>query len=347
MDDRGAWSTVAADPGIFTELLKEMGVLGVQVQELYSLDPEELAPIVPIYGLILLFKWRPDPVGPDAPIPSVRSMLASVAAEEENRTPDIFFASQVINNACGTQALLSVVMNMEENDEGTFSLGPELTAFREFTADFDPHLKGLAVINSEIIRAAHKNLSSHPHGVNERTRTNENDESIYHFISYVPRGGKVYELDGLRPSPILLQDGYEGAWTDVVTRLIQKRIEEYSAGEIRLSLLAVTRNRRDQLTNDITLVDERIAMLLESEDTATEDEIQQLQARSKNLRKQIEVENANTVRWRKENIRRKFNYSPFMIELLKLLASKGDLNRMIHAAHSKQNRDSASQGLSR
>ena len=65
-------------------------------------------------------------------------------------------------------------------------------------ADFDAQTKGLAIGNSEVLRREHNSF----HKVSSFEFVQDKDdekEDAFHFISYVPFKGKIYELDGLKP----------------------------------------------------------------------------------------------------------------------------------------------------
>ena len=74
----------------------------------------------PVYGVIFLFKYptRQDPRG-----------TPTDGSFDFEATEDLFFAAQTIQNACGTQALLSVLLNKE----GQVEIGRQLEEFKDFT----------------------------------------------------------------------------------------------------------------------------------------------------------------------------------------------------------------------
>lgn len=53
---------------------------------------------------------------------------------------NIFFANQTIQNACATQAILSVLLNKSQQAAGDIDIGGSLTGFREFTQAFPPEV---------------------------------------------------------------------------------------------------------------------------------------------------------------------------------------------------------------
>lgn len=99
-------------------------------------------------------------------------------------------------------------------------------AHQAFTEGFSPDIKGLAISNSEPIRTTHNSFARAEPFVMEESKAATDKDDVFHFIAYVPFGGKVYELDGLKKGPILLgEQGEGGDWLSVARPAITQRIE--------------------------------------------------------------------------------------------------------------------------
>ena len=91
----------------------------------------------------------------------------------------------------------------------------------------------------------------------------EKDDEVYHFICYVPIEGKLYELDGLKPGPILLGDiAPNQDWLESIAPHIQQRIERYSQTEIRFNLLGLVRDRREEYLDQINSLETRLGIIV-------------------------------------------------------------------------------------
>ncbi|KAA8624275.1 hypothetical protein SMACR_02561 [Sordaria macrospora] len=230
--------------GVFTDLLTNLGVKGVQFEELLSLEPDALAQLHPVYGVIFLFKYPTNEPyrGTDKPLDGTFDYDASER---------LFFAHQTIQNACGTQALLSVLLNKadpsvsQEGDAGYIDIGDKLRDFREFTIALPAEIRGEALSNSELIRDTHNSFARSSPFIDEtQRRPDEEDGDAFHFIAYSPIGGTLYELDGLQPAPISHGACNPEDFPQKVMDVLQRRIARYDASEIRFNLLAMIRDLR-------------------------------------------------------------------------------------------------------
>lgn len=169
-----AWCTIESDPGVFTEMIASLGVENVSVEEIFSLDAEEQARDVS-YGLVFLFKY-------------VQESDPRVCIDPSN-LPDLFFARQVVQNACATQAILSVLLNCDE-----VNLGNDLAEFKAFTIPLDSESRGMAIGESDKLRKVHNSFArADPFFIEESKASHGEKEDAYHFVAYIPFQGKVFE----------------------------------------------------------------------------------------------------------------------------------------------------------
>ena len=97
-DGAGGWSLTESDPGVFSSMLWDLGVKGLQVEELISLDSSSLEHLKPVYAFVFLFKYR------DA------ASEAPMAGKFSTPKQPHFFALQTIQNACATLAILNATL---------------------------------------------------------------------------------------------------------------------------------------------------------------------------------------------------------------------------------------------
>lgn len=304
------WCTIESDPGVFTELLSEIGVKNVQVEEVYALDKQQFEQFGRVYGVVFLFKYRSD-----------ESRMAKKRAGRLCTPPPdtLFFANQMVTNACATQALLSIVMNSP-----SLSVGEELARLRDFSTGMDSTTKGIVISNSDVIRVAHNSFASQHQFVVEDNNNTEK-EDVFHFVAYIPHEGSVYELDGLQDGPREHGSyGETGDWLDVVTPIISQRIEEYDGGEIRFNIMVVVEDPRERLHSELDK--------LRAEASTDVARISAAEA-------YLEAEKAKHEKWRVENMRRRWNFVPFLINMFKTVAECGQAENLIKQATEKKEND--------
>ena len=193
----------------------------------------------------------------------------------------------MLQNACGTQAVLSIVLNRPD-----IEIGPALEEFKEFTAAFPSELRGEALSNSgtnilytlliiDLIRATHNSFARSDPFQSDETRAATEDDDVYHFISFAVVNDTLLELDGLQPGPINHGPCNDDSFPDKVLSLLRDRIaSHFNTGEIRFNLLAVTK-------------DPRIALRANPSSENTQE---------------LEIEERKRKRWAKENALRRHNF---------------------------------------
>lgn len=239
------WCEIDSEPAFFNVMLKDLGVNGVRVREIYSLDPDMLAILPqPIYGLIFLFQYTEEDESD---------------GEQEACPSHLWFANQVASNACGSYALLNIVNNIPNVD-----LGKQMQDFREHTKTMAPADRGTAVANCDFIRQVHNTFARTIEVQNVDACLEDDMEkaakkgkkkpakkskkkavdngAAFHFIAYVPVQGQIWKMDGLDRQPCNLGESSTDNWIDTIASVLAIRMSTLMTGDIEFNMLALVKD---------------------------------------------------------------------------------------------------------
>lgn len=291
-DSNAGWCTIESDPAVFTEMVDKFGVKDVVVEELVMNDPSMVRELgEKQYGLVLLFKWTPQ----------VARLPRNVIAD----APNVYFAKQVVGNACATQAIINTILNHTDK----IDLGSELGNFYEFTQHLPPVMRGEMIGQQDKLREVHNSFTRTSMFSFEDNTKQGKEEDNYHFVTFTYKNDAVWELDGLREGPVFIDSATPESWIETACSAIQARIEELSALDtsgqgqgISFALLAIVKDKLPSLRQQKAAADA----------AGDSDKSSVLQAQIS------EIENAREI-GRQENIRRRHNYFPAIIAYLRAL----------------------------
>jgi ubiquitin carboxyl-terminal hydrolase L5 len=298
--------------------LRRIGVTELSVEEVYSLDPDSLASLGSIHGFIFLFRHREEQEA-DAP-----EMICP---------PDIWFANQVIDNACASLALLNIVFNIENAQ-----IGKHLAAFKDFTKDFTPSLRGITLSNFDHLRKLHNTFARKSemassdlglmHAVKNRNRrgADEDYEDCFHFIAYIYKRGHLWELDGLKKTPVRLDNCNRKTWTTFAAAQMQNRMERYTADEIRFNLLALCQDPVVALNEKLEMRKADLALELDDGNATV---VAKLSEEIRLAEQDLAERRLREAEYQGYSERRRHDYRDFSKRFLELLHAKGALQSML------------------
>lgn len=139
-------------------------------------------------------------------------------------------------------------------------MGETLSRLKTHTKGMSPENKGWAIGNTPELACAHNS-----HAMSQAKRRLDKSSGIstgrftgeaFHFVSFVPIDGHLFELDGLKPFPMNHGPWKDPEdWTDKFRCTMEERLG-ISTGEqdIRFNLMAVVPDRRIAITHKLKML---------------------------------------------------------------------------------------------
>eukprot|EP01005_Ploeotia_sp_CARIB1_P001058 NODE_238_length_1119_cov_85.509073_g232_i0.p1 GENE.NODE_238_length_1119_cov_85.509073_g232_i0~~NODE_238_length_1119_cov_85.509073_g232_i0.p1 ORF type:complete len:304 (+),score=82.22 NODE_238_length_1119_cov_85.509073_g232_i0:110-1021(+) len=186
------WIMLESNPAVMNPFIEKLGCpLQWGFSDCYGLSEDLLAMVPkPVFGIVLLYPT---------------SQHKALKAEEEERikkegqelSDDIYFMKQIVGMACGSIAVMHILINAMLS--GKISIGDDavLRDFYNKTNLLSIEDRGKELGFFDAIATAHEKA-----GKRGQTRHDDFVKSDFHFIGFIEMGGYLYEMDGTKAFPI-------------------------------------------------------------------------------------------------------------------------------------------------
>ena len=320
------WFPIENNSEVFTQLIKNVGVKGVQFEEILSLDSLENSN-TQIFGIIIISQYIKN--------------LISTPNILTNWDKDLFFSKQLIENANAIQAILGILLNNEDK----IDIGSILKKLKIDMTEMDPITRGITLSNCEILKKE-----------NNKFKVSNNEGDIYHFETFIHFRNEIYELDGLREGPILFDKNVEFKdWIKKIKSFLNEKINLYSNNELKFNIMVLIPDKLEQLTNKKELLtsqknyiddiikgnnditnEKQFEGLKEMNKDELEKKLKKLEIEINECNNGINIEKMKINKYKEENERRQHNYNPLIFELLKIMGENNILQEVYQQEYNEQ-----------
>lgn len=249
--------------------------------------------------------------------------------------------------------------------ETTYNVGDSLRVLKTFIRPMDPVLRAAAICSSTAVREAHNNaaheqLDGHPDLLDEdaKVRTSLLAEELWMYSAYVPthNGSVVYEMEGMGDGARVLahcSPSNPDQWVDTVFDSLKERVDVFRQHNVQFLLFALSTDNRTSSNSDVPQIPQkgnparmdsgeepvrstsggRRKREDDGDDDSNDDESND--SNDSNDDEDDTDDDSNdeydeeTMTEEVERISATHNYEMFFVEMLKLMASRGDINSLI------------------
>ncbi|KAG0497408.1 hypothetical protein HPP92_002099 [Vanilla planifolia] len=223
------WLPLEANPDVMNQFIWGLGVPEGEVEfnDVYGMDDELLEMVPkPVLAVLFLFPYSPQVENERKDVHG--QGLGSVRKEiPEN----VYFLKQTVDNACGTIGILHAIGNLTSSIklvEGSF-----FDRFYNSTANMNPFERAKFLEMDREMENAHSVAAT----------AGDTEAKLYveeHYCCFTSIDGQLYELDGMKPSPICHGPSSPDSLLQDAVTVIKSKIEK-NPDSINFNIMALSR----------------------------------------------------------------------------------------------------------